>query len=328
MSLRALRVFEENGKVVPKVIRMEVNELTAGDTVIRVHYSSLNFKDALGITGKGKILKNSPLNPGIDAAGVILSSADSRFKEGDQVLVTGCNIGEITDGGLSEILRVSAANVVPLPKGLTLKEAMILGTAGFTAALCLDRFLENHQRPMQGPILVTGATGGVGTLAIQILSHYGFEVWALSGKMESFDFLKQLGASQVFNSEKLALGSKALESIRFGGAVDNLGGEWVGKIAAHTQLWGNIACVGLAAGAQLSMTTMPLILRGVSLLGISSNNTPMPRRLAIWQHLASDWKPAKLNDILQREISLDEVIPTADDFMNRKVIGRIIVKLI
>ncbi len=328
MSLRALRVFEENGKVVPKIVRMEVDELTGGDTVIRVHYSSLNFKDALGITGKGKILKSSPMNPGIDAAGVILSTSDSRFKEGDQVLVTGCNIGEVTDGGLSEIMRVAGANVVALPKDLTLKEAMILGTAGFTAALCLDRFLENHQRPMMGPILVTGATGGVGTLAIQILSHYGFEVWALSGKTESHEFLKQLGAAKVFTEESLALGSKALDSIRFGGAVDNLGSEWLGKIAAHTQLWGNIACVGLAAGAQLSMTTMPLILRGVSLLGISSNNTPMPRRLALWQHLASDWKPAKLHDILHREISLDEVIATADDFMNRKVVGRIIVKLI
>lgn len=328
MSFRALRVFEENGKVNPRVVRLETNDLTGGDIVIRVHYSSLNYKDALAITGKGKILKNSPLNPGIDAAGVIISSEDTRFKEGDQVLVTGCNIGEITDGGLSEMLRVSAANVVALPKGLTLKEAMILGTAGFTAALCLDRFLENHQRPMMGPILVTGATGGVGSFAIQILSHYGFEVWALSGKPESADFLKQLGASQVFTSEKLALGSKPLESIRLGGAVDNLGGEWVGKLAAHTQLWGNIACVGLAAGAQISMTNMALILRGVSLLGISSNNTPMPRRLAIWQHLASDWKPSKLNQILQREISLDEVISTADDFINRKVVGRIIVKLI
>ena len=306
---------------------MSVDDLTAGDVVIKVHYSSLNYKDALGITGKGKILKTFPINAGIDAAGVVLSSKDLRFKEGDQVLVTGCNIGEITDGGLSEVLRVASANVVPLPKGLTLKEATTLGTAGFTAALCLDRFLENGQRPMHGPILVTGATGGVGTLSIQILSHYGFEVWAVSGKPEHFDFLKKLGAAQVFSPEDLALGSKPLESIRFGGAVDNIGGEWLPKVAAHVQLWGNIACVGLAAGAQTNMTVMPMILRGVSLLGISSNNTPMPRRLKLWEHLASDWKPAKLNDILQREITLDDAISVADDFMNRKIVGRVIVKL-
>lgn len=327
MNFRALRVFEENKVITPKIVTMSLDELTPGDVVIKVHYSSLNFKDALGITGKGKILKSNALNPGIDAAGVVISSESSQFKQGDEVLVTGCNIGEATDGGLSQILRVQSGNVVDLPKGLTLKEAMTLGTAGFTAALCLDRFLENHQRPMQGPILVTGATGGVGSIAIQILSHYGFEVWALSGKPEHFDFLKKLGAAKVFTEDELALGKRPLESIRLGGAVDNLGGEWLGKIAAHTQLWGNIASVGLAAGSEFTMTNMPLILRGVSLLGISSNNTPMPRRLKLWQHLASDWKPSRLNEILHREITLDDVIKTADDFMNRKVVGRIVVKL-
>lgn len=327
MTFRSLRVFEVNNEIVPKVISMSVDDLTTGDVVIKVHYSSLNYKDALAITGKGKILKSNPLNAGIDAAGIVISSGDSKFNKGDEVLVTGCNIGEMTDGGLSEVLRVQSTNVVPLPKGLTLQEAMILGTAGFTAALCLDRFLENQQRPMHGPILVTGASGGVGSIATQILSHYGFEVWALSGKSESTEFLKKLGAAKVFSPEEIQLGKRPLESIRFGGAVDNLGGQWLSKVAAHTQLWGNIACVGLAAGAQLDMTTMPLILRGVSLLGISSNNTPMPRRLEIWKHLANDWKPLKLKDILQREISLDEVISTADDFINRKVVGRIIVKM-
>ena len=327
MNFKALRVFEENKAVVPKIVNMNLDELTSGDVVIQVKYSSLNYKDALAITGKGKILKSNPLNAGIDAAGVIHSSTDSRFKKGDEVLLTGCNTGEVNDGGLSEFVRAQAANVVPLPQGLSLKEAMILGTAGFTAALCLDRFLENHQRPMQGPILVTGATGGVGTLSIQILSHYGFEVWALSGKKDFHDFLKKLGAAKVFTAEELNLGSKPLESIRFGGAVDNLGGDWLSKIAAHTQLWGNIACVGLASSPHLNMTTMPLILRGVSLLGISSNNTPMHRRLEIWKHLSTDWKPAKLNEILQREISLDEAIDVADDFINRKIIGRVIVKM-
>lgn len=328
MNFRALRVFEENKMITPKIVHMNVDELSAGDVVIKVHYSSLNYKDALGITGKGKILKSNPLNAGIDAAGVILECQDSKFKPGDQVLVTGCNIGEVTDGGLSEILRVQSTNVVPLPKGITLKEAMTLGTAGFTAALCLDRFLENHQRPMQGAILITGASGGVGSIATQIFSHYGFEVWALSAKPEAKDFLKKLGAAKVYSPEELKLGSRPLESIQFGGAIDNLGGEWLAKIAAHTQLWGNIACVGLAASPQINMTTMPLILRGVSMLGISSNNCPMPRRLEIWKHLASDWKPKNLDDILQQEITLDDVLKIADDFINRKITGRVLVKLI
>lgn len=321
-TFHALRVTESG----PKLVQMTEDQLTAGEVTVAVQYSGINYKDALAVTGKGKILKQLPLNPGIDAAGTVTHSTIAAYKPGQKVLVTGCGIGENDDGGYSEVLRAQAASVVALPDGLTLKEAMMLGTAGFTAALALSRMLTNGQKKEMGPILVTGASGGVGGFAVQIFSQAGFEVHALSGKKDAVDYLKKFGAAKVIAPEDLQLGKRPLESVMFGGAVDNVGGELLSKVLAHTQLWGNVAAIGLADSHVLNTTVMPFILRGVSLLGTSSNNTTRDLRLEIWKNLAGAWKPKHLADTHARTVTLKDLPAACEDLLNRKVRGRILVE--
>ena len=304
---------------------MDENELSPGDVTIRVRYSSVNFKDALAGSGKGKILKKFPLNGGIDAAGVIENSDNPDFPAGTEVLVNGTCIGEVMDGGYAEKLRVNATQVVTKPKGLTLQEAMTLGTAGFTAALAVERMITNGQTPEHGPIVVTGASGGVGSFAIQILSGLGYKVIAVSGKDSALNYLKELGASEVLPPEKLELGNNPLETVKFGGAIDNVGGKLLSQLFAHTQLWGNVSSIGMAADISLNTTVMPMILRGVSVLGISSNNTQMPIRQKVWNLLGADWKPTHLEKVLAKTISLDDLPQAFDDLMNRKITGRMVV---
>jgi acrylyl-CoA reductase (NADPH) len=294
---------------------------------IEVQYSGVNYKDALAATGAGRILKKFPLNGGIDAAGVVQASRDSRFKPGQRVLVNGCGIGESFDGGYSEILRVAGDSVVPLPSGLTTREAMCIGTAGFTAALALYRMEQNGQSPKLGPILVTGASGGVGSFAIQLFSHAGYEVHAVSGKTQSHQYLRRLGANQLCTPGDLALGSRPLEKVRYGGAVDNVGGETLSRILAHVQLWGNVASIGMAESGDLHATVMPFILRGVSLLGTSSNNCAREVRHAIWQKLGGEMKPQRLEDIVNRTIGLKDLPAAFDDLLHRRVQGRIVVEI-
>jgi NADPH2:quinone reductase len=323
----ALRIHESNGQPYAKLEQMTVNELSAGDVTIETHYSSINYEDALAGTGKGKILKSFPLNAGIDAAGVVLESANAKFKPGDKVLVTGCGIGESFDGGYAEILRVNSDSVIPLPNGLTLRESMILGTAGFTAALALHRMEANGQTPQKGPILITGASGGVGSFATQIFSHRGYEVHAVSGKHEAHAYLKMLGAVEVIRPEDLNLGQRPLEKTRYGGAVDNVGGEVLSHLLAHIGLWGNVASIGMAASAELHATVMPFILRGVSLLGSSSNNCTVELRHEIWKKLAGPWKPAQLEKILTKTVELKDLTLAFEDLINRKAHGRILVQI-
>jgi NADPH2:quinone reductase len=325
--IKALRIFSESGKVRPRITSMDEKELSAGDVMIRVRYSSVNFKDALAVTNKGKILKHFPLNGGIDAAGVVETSSDPRFSPGQEVIVNGCGIGESFDGGYAEKIRVAAGSIVTKPDGLSMQEAMILGTAGFTAALALHRMEQNNQTPSQGPILVTGASGGVGSVAVQLFSQAGYEVVAVSGKAESFAYLKELGAYKVVSPGKLDLGVRPLEGVRFGGAVDNVGGKMLAQTMAHTALWGNIACIGLTESAELNTTVMPMILRGVSLLGISSNNCPMQLRQAVWNSLGANRKPPLLQKILARTITLDDLPQAFDDLLERKITGRILVSI-
>lgn len=323
--IKAFRIFSENGKVKGRIVSMEENELSAGEVVIRVRYSGVNFKDALAGSGEGPILKRFPLNGGIDAAGVVESSTDSRFQAGQEVLVNGCGLGENFDGGYAEKLRVSADSIVPKPDGVTLQETMLIGTAGFTAALAIHRMEVNGQTPKKGPILVTGATGGVGSFAVQILSQKGYEVIAVSGKPSALVYLKELGAKHVIAPDKLELGSRSLESVKFGGVIDNVGGEILAKAIAHTQLWGNVASIGLAASAELKTTVMPFILRGVSLLGVSSNNCPQDLRIQIWNRLGAEWKPRSLEKVLAKTISLDDLPQAFQDLLQRKVTGRMVV---
>lgn len=289
-----------------------LDDLSPGEVVIKTAYSSVNFKDALAGTGEGKILRTFPLVGGIDVAGHVVASTDPRFREGDAVLVTGCGLSETRDGGYTEYARLEAQWVIPLPAGLSLRDSMVLGTAGFTAALALYRMRDNRQTPDLGPLAVTGATGGVGSLAVDIFSRAGFEVHAISGKPEHADYLKAIGASVVLGRDALAT-RRSLESVHFGGGLDNVGGPMLASLLAQTAPYGNVASAGLAASHELDATVMPFIIRGVSLLGVASAGTARDIREAIWQHLASDWKPAHLGRICTREISLaqlPEVFPT------------------
>lgn len=324
--MKALRVASPDQEAT--LVQMQSNELTEFDVHIECHYSSLNYKDALAVTNKGKILKKFPLNPGIDVSGVVLSSNSPQFKKGDKVLVTGCGIGEESDGGFAEEIKVKAESVIPLSPGLDLKRAMFFGTAGFTAALAVHRMIQNDQTIDKGPILVTGASGGVGSFSVALLSHLGFEVIAVTGKKATYEsHLKEIGAHRVVTWEELELGSRPLESAKFGGAIDNLGGEVLSQILAHTQLWGNVASIGLAAGTSLNATVMPFILRGVSLLGTSSNNCPIKTRHEIWKKLSGEWNATGFEHIPFEEISLADVLERAKEMLSRKTVGRNTVKI-
>jgi acrylyl-CoA reductase (NADPH) len=325
VSFRACRVFEEEGRVSPRTVEMETAALSAGDVVVRVAWSGINFKDALAVTGRGRILRRLPLNAGIDAAGYVESSTDPRFRPGDAVVMNGMGLGETHDGGFAGKLRLPAAWVIPLPHGLTLKQAMALGTAGFTAALAVQRMELNGQRPAMGPIVVTGATGGVGSVATSILAGRGYSVTAVSGRPAHRDYLLGLGATEVLTPEALNLGTRPLEEARFGGAIDNVGGELLAGLSRHVGLWGQIACIGMAGSSELDTSVFPLILRGVSLLGISSANCPMPLRTEVWNRLGGDLKPASLDAIVSEAIPLERVVEAAGRLMDRQARGRILV---
>ncbi len=328
-TFKALRVHQVDKAFQGRLERIQLSDLSAGEVVIRVAYSCLNYKDALAVTGKSRIMRSMPRVAGIDLSGVVESSSDAQYLPGDKVLVTGCNIGELLDGGLAEFARVPAAAVVPLPRGLSLSEVMALGTAGFTAGIALRRMLENHQAPEQGPIAVTGPTGGVGSVAISLFKKQGFTVAAITGKTtpESEKYLRMLGADEIVDRNSLDLGSKPMETARWGGAVDNLGGDTLAYLTRTVKPWGNIGSVGLAQNFSLNTTVMPFILRGVSLLGIHSVEMPRAWRLQIWQRLATDWKPAQLKDIAGRTISLEQVPQACAELIAGQVLGRTIVRI-
>src|SRR6478672_10990957 len=258
----AYRIDSVDGSTRAGIAHVSLDDLSPGELVIRAAYSSVNFKDALAGTGEGKILRRFPLVGGIDVAGTVESSSDSQFKPGDCVLVTGCGLSETRDGGYSQFVRLDSRWAIPLPDGLSLRESMIIGTAGFTAALALYRMLDNRQAPALGPLCVTGATGGVGSLAIDIFSRAGFEVHAVSGKREHADYLHEIGATQVLDRDVLST-TRPLESTRFGGGLDNVGGPMLASLLAQTARYGNVASAGLAASPELDATVMPFIIRGV-----------------------------------------------------------------
>ncbi len=326
-AFRAYRVFQQQGTVTARLDRITLDDLTEGDVVLRAEWSDINYKDALAATGKGKIMHRFPLVAGIDVAGYVESSTDSRFQAGDPVVVTGCGLGEERDGGFSQFVRVQADWLVPLPAGLSLRESMALGTAGFTAALAIDMMEHNGQTPDKGPVLVNGATGGVGSLTINMLAGRGYEVSAFTGKREAQEYLEGLGARQVLIRGDIELGKRPLEKAMWGGAIDNVGAEELAWITRTVRPGGNIASVGLAGGIKLNTTVMPFILRGVNLLGINSVYVPMERRKRVWQRLAEDLRPSKLDTIVTREVSLDELDAVFDDYIGGRVTRRTVVKL-
>ncbi|WP_406672891.1 oxidoreductase [Natronospira sp.] len=326
-KFRAFRIHDHDGEIESGFEQLSLDDLHPGEVVIHAEYSSINYKDALAATGKGKILRTSPCIGGIDVAGTVESSSDSRFSEGDKVLVTGCGLGEAHDGGYSEKVRVPADWIVPIPEGMDSRQAMAIGTAGFTAALAIHRMEHNGQAPDQGKVVVTGATGGVGSFAINMLAGLGYEVSALTGKASEADYLKKLGASEILLRDETDFGKRPMEKTRWAGAVDNVGGEALSWLTRTVGWWGNIAAIGNAASPRLETTVFPFILRGINLLGINSMATPMPLRRQVWERIGTDLKPGKLDLILSQEVAFDELPPVFDDFIAGKIRGRTVVKI-
>jgi NADPH2:quinone reductase len=326
-TFRAYRITSDNGSVAGRVVETTLDELTPGEVVIKAAYSSVNYKDALAATGTGgRILRKVPLIGGIDVSGTVDSSTDSRFRAGDPVLVTGYDLGVANDGGYSEYVRVPGDWIVPVPDGLSLFDAMVFGTAGFTAGLAIARMEQNGLRPGRGPIAVTGATGGVGSVAVAALARAGYDVTAITGKDDQHDYLRQLGARDVLSRQTLAMGTRPLEKAMWAGAVDAVGGDVLAWLARTTNLWGAVASCGLTAGTDVPLTVMPFILRGVSILGIDSVACPMDLRREVWRRLATDLKPAAL-DRIARTIGLAQLADAFAALLAGKAAGRYIVKL-
>ncbi|MDE1885652.1 MAG: acryloyl-CoA reductase [Xanthomonadaceae bacterium] len=326
-TFSAFRIHAEEKPYRAGIETMRADDLSSGEVLVKVAYSSVNYKDALAGTGRGKILREPVLNGGIDVAGYVAASSDPKFREGDQVLCTGCGLSETRDGGYAQYARLQSKWTIPLPAGLTLRESMVIGTAGFTAALSLYQMQRNGQTPEMGPIVITGATGGVGSLAIDILSRAGFETHAISGKLDRFDDLIALGAKQCLSRKDLYWGRRPLETAHWAGAIDNVGGDLLSGLTRVIKPYGNIASCGLAAAPELQTTVMPFIIRGVSLLGIASAGTARAIRDEIWAHLGADWKPAHLDRIATREVGLDGLPEVFDIMLAGDSFGRTAVKL-
>jgi putative YhdH/YhfP family quinone oxidoreductase len=327
-KFKAFRLTEADRKVRAEFVQMGLDELDAGDVTVRVAYSDVNYKDALAATGKGRILRRPVCIGGIDFSGTVVSSKDARFAKGDAVLGVGFDLGVAHHGGYAEYARVPGDWLVKLPAGMSLWDAMAFGTAGFTAGIAIVRMEQNGLKPANGPVVVSGATGGVGSIAIASLKNLGYHVVALTGKAGEADWLKGIGAAEVKLRSELDLGKiKPLDRATWAGAVDNLGGDVLAWMASTMQVNGVIASIGLAASASLNTTVMPFILRGASLLGINSTDSPSPAlRLEVWRRLATDLRPAKLKDMAQT-IPFDQLPSAFDRFIASQVRGRIVVDL-
>lgn len=324
----ALVVNKQDDQFTVNIQQLSLDDLPQGEVLICVHYSGVNYKDSLAAIPNGNIVSSYPIVPGIDMAGVVVSSEDSRFKEGDEVIATSYGIGVSQSGGYSQFARVPAEWIVPLPDGLTMKEAMIIGTAGFTAALSVLRLEENNLTPEQGSVLVTGATGGVGSFAVSILSKLGYSVEASTGKESEHGYLKAIGASTIVSREDVYDGKlRALGKQKWSGAVDPVGGEPLASVLSQIKYGGAVAVSGLTAGTSLPATVFPFILRGVNLLGIDSVNCPMDTRLKVWHRLATDFKLEDLEQLVQQEITLKELPDVLPTLLKGEARGRTIVKL-
>ena len=326
-SFRAFRINEEDDNIVAEFQELTLDDLTEGNVVVRVSHSTINYKDALAATGAGRILRRYPLNGGIDLAGVVVSSEDAKFQPGTEVLVNGCGLSETVDGGYSQYARIDSKSLVVIPDGMTALEAMQIGTAGYTAALAIHRMEQNNQSPDLGPIVVTGATGGVGSIAIDMLAGRGYEIVALTGKATQEPYLREIGASRILLRDQVDLSKRPMEKMQWGGAIDNLGGDYLTWLTRTVNYGGNIASIGLAASATLNTNVLPFILRAVCLLGINSVDTPPDLRRAVWARIGGDLKPRHLDTIGKHTISFDELPGAFQAYIDGTVTGRTVVKI-
>ena len=324
---RAFRIHKTDDGVRAGFETLTIDDLSDGDAVVRVTHSTINYKDALAATGRGAILRRFPLVGGIDLAGVVEHCEHADFPPGTAVVVTGCGLSETVDGGYAEYARVDSASLVRIPDGMTAHETMQLGTAGFTAALAIHRMEQNGQLPELGPVVVTGATGGVGSIAIDMLAGRGYEVVAVTGKETGRDYLESIGASAILLRDSITPESRPLGKARWGGAIDNLGGDCLTWLTQTVGPRGNIACIGLAASHKLETTVMPFILRAICLLGIGSTSTPRDLRLAVWARIGGDLRPRHLERIGQRTIAFDALPDAFQDYLDGKVTGRTVVEI-
>ena len=327
IQYKAFVVEECDGKFIQTVQTLSTGNLPVGDVLVRVHYSSINYKDALSATGNKGVTKKYPHTPGIDVAGIVEYSENEKFKVGDEVIVTGYDLGMNTAGGFGQYIRIPAEWVVKLPQGLTMKESMIIGTAGFTAGISLLH-LNELVKPSDGKIIVSGATGGVGSVALSLLSKIGYQTVAISGKEKEFDYLHKLGATEIIpRNEFQTVDKRPMLSSQYAGAIDTVGGPILENILKTLKPLGAVTTCGSVSSTQLNMTVFPFILRGITLIGVSAQNYPAKLREPLWQKLAVEWKPENLLD-LYTEISIDEIMSHIDLILEGKLKGRTIVKMI
>jgi NADPH2:quinone reductase len=325
--MRALRIFDTTGADRARFVDdLDISNLAPGEVVVRVQYSSVNYKDALAATGAGKVVRRYPINGGIDLAGIVESSSDSRFAPGQPVLATGYDLGVSHDGGYAERARVPADWIVPIPEGLTARDAMAIGTAGFTAGLAIAAMERNGLTPESGPVIVTGATGGVGIMALQSLATRGYRVTAFTGKRDEADRLRSLGAADVLIRGQVDMGTRPLEKATWAGAVDAVGGDTLAWLTRTASYGGSIASTGLTGGSDLHTTVMPFILRAVRLLGIDSAMCPMPERLHVWRRLATDLAPGHLSETAH-DITMDGLSDAFHTLLAGQARGRFVVRI-
>lgn len=325
-QFRGLLITKQDGQQSVSVQTLQRADLPEGEVTVCVAWSTLNYKDALAITGRSPVVRKFPMVPGIDFAGTVESSTDAAFAPGDQVVLNGWGVGETHWGGLAEVARVPASFLIPLQAPFTPRQAMGIGTAGYTAALCVLALERHGVRPDQGPVLVTGAAGGVGSVAVALLARAGYEVAAVTGRVQESDFLTRLGAMHIIDRAELAQPGRPLEKERWAGAVDVAGGQVLANVCAAMRYRGVVAACGLAAGMQLPATVAPFILRGVTLAGIDSVMAPKAERLQAWQRLAADLDTAVLEQLM-REITLEETIAVAPELLAGQVRGRLVVRV-
>ena len=326
-SFKAYRTFDEGGKIISRFVDMTLDDLDAGDVVIRTKYSTINYKDALSHNGSGKIMRRHPTVAGIDMSGTVESSNDPRYHAGDKVIVGGHDFGVAHDGGYAEHVRVPGDWVVRRPESMTAFDAMARGTAGFTAGLAIAQMQHNGLRPGSGPVAVTGATGGVGSVAIDVLAKLGYHVVAITGKAEETGYLKGIGAREVLVRQSIDLAKiRPLDKATWAGVVDNLGGDLLAWLLATSRIGGTVAAIGLAADYRLNTTVMPFILRGVRLLGIDSANCPMAERQEVWDRLAVEWRPDRVHDAV-RTIEFGELPMHFEAYLKGMVRGRTVVRI-